>query len=214
MFSLPSLFVFPEGGFVFDSEFNAAVAEASTSDAAFIVAELSKKLAHTSRTLMQKAKADADLRVASATERLGLADKLRRAEAEILALKDENQQLRAKCSKLESTASDNKKVLESLRRTVEGDANEKAALKGRITELERVQAKITSRGGSPQGPEGSFWRLLSTGESSFRISPPLVGFRAFPSGGNLLLSEAMLVRVILEKKRLPLPNESLPGGIL
>ena len=127
---------------MFDSEFNAAVAETSTSDAAFIVAELSKKLAHTSRTLMQKAKADADLRVASATERLGLADKLRRAEAEVLALKDENQQLKVKCSKLESIASDNEKVLETLRRTVEGDANEKAALKGRITELERVHAKM------------------------------------------------------------------------
>ena len=127
---------------MFDSEFNADVAETSTSDAAFIVAELSKKLAHACRILMQKAKADADLRVTSATERLGLADKLRRAEAEVLALKDENQQLKIKCSKLESTASDNEKVLESLRRTVEGDANEKAALKGRITELERVHAKM------------------------------------------------------------------------
>jgi len=127
---------------VFDSEFNAAVAETSTSDAAFIVAELSKKLAHASLILMQKAKADADLRVTSATERLGLADKLRRAEAEVLALKDENQQLKVKCSKLESTTSSNEKVLECLRRTVEGDANEKAALKGRITELERVHAKM------------------------------------------------------------------------
>ena len=80
--------------------------------------------------------------MASATERLGLADKLRRAEAEILVLKDENQQLKARCSRLESAASDNEKVLESLRRTVEGDANEKAALKSRITELEWVQAKI------------------------------------------------------------------------
>src|SRR6185312_10333730 len=103
--------VVPEGDFVFDSEFNAVVAEASTSDAAFIVAELSKKLAHTSRTLMQKAKADADLRVASATERLGLADKLRRDEAEILVLKDENLQLKAKCSRLESAASDKEKIL-------------------------------------------------------------------------------------------------------
>ena len=60
---------------------------------------------------MQKAKADADLRVASATERLSLADKLRRAEAEILVLKDENQQLKAMCSRLESAASDNEKVL-------------------------------------------------------------------------------------------------------
>ena len=119
------------------------MAEASTSDAAFIVAELSKKLAHASRTLMQNDKADADLRVASATERLGLADKLRQAEAEILVLKDENPQLKAKCSRLESAASDNEKVLESLRRTVEGDANEKAALKSRITELEWVQAKMT-----------------------------------------------------------------------
>ena len=73
---------------------------------------------------------------------MGLADKLRRAEAEILVLKDENQQLKAKCSRLESAASDNEKVLESLRRTVEGDANEKAALQSRITELEWVQAKI------------------------------------------------------------------------
>ena len=141
-FSLSSLFGVPEGDFVFDSEFNAAVAETSTSDAAFIVAELSKKLAHASHILMQKAKADADLRVTSTTERLGLANKLRRAEAEVLALKDENQQLKVKCSKLESTASDNEKVLESLRRTVEGDANEKAALKWRITELERVHAKM------------------------------------------------------------------------
>ena len=71
------IFSVPEGDFVFDPGFNAVVAEASTSDAAFIVAELSKKLAHASRALMQKAKADADLRVASATERLGLTDKLR-----------------------------------------------------------------------------------------------------------------------------------------
>ena len=112
------------------------MAETSTSDAAFIVAELSKKLANASRMLLQKAKADADLRVKGAAERLGLADKLRRADAEVLALKEENQQLKVKCSKLESTASDNEKVLESLRRTVEGDANEKAALKSRITELE------------------------------------------------------------------------------
>jgi len=42
----------PEGDFVFDSEFNAAVAETSTSDAAFIVADLSKKLAQASRILM------------------------------------------------------------------------------------------------------------------------------------------------------------------
>ena len=92
---------------------------------------------------MQKAKADADLRLASAIERLSLADRLRWAEAEILILKDENQQLKARCSRLESSASDNEKVLESLRRTVEGDANEKAALKNRITELEWVQAKVT-----------------------------------------------------------------------
>jgi len=92
--------------------------------------------------LIQKTKADANLLEKSATERLSLADKLRRAEAEVLALREENQQLKVKCSKLESTASDNEKVLESLRRTVEGDANEKAALKSRITELEWVHAKI------------------------------------------------------------------------
>ena len=72
-FILCSIFGVPEGDFVFDSEFNA---ETSTSDAAFIVADLSKKLAQASRILMQKAKADADLRVKSATERLSLADKL------------------------------------------------------------------------------------------------------------------------------------------
>ena len=85
-FSFCSIFGVPEGDFVFDSEFNVAVAETSTSDAAFIVADLSKKLAQASRILMQKAKADADLRVKSATERLNLADKLRRSEAEVLAL--------------------------------------------------------------------------------------------------------------------------------
>ena len=68
VFSFCSLFVVPEGDFVFDSEFNAAVATTSTFDAAFIIAELSKKLAHASRMLLQKAKADADLRVKSTTE--------------------------------------------------------------------------------------------------------------------------------------------------
>ena len=66
------------------------MAEASTFDAAFIVGELSKKLTHASRMRMQKAKADADLREKSATERLSLADKLRRAEAEVLALREED----------------------------------------------------------------------------------------------------------------------------
>ena len=107
---------------MFDSEFNAVVAETSTSDAAFIVADLSMKLAQASRILMQKAKADADLQVKSATETLNLADKLCRSEAEVLALKDENKQIKAKCSKLEATASDNEKILESLRKTVERDA--------------------------------------------------------------------------------------------
>ena len=46
-----------EGDFDFDAEFNAAVAETSTSDAGFIVADLSKKLAFASHALMQKAKA-------------------------------------------------------------------------------------------------------------------------------------------------------------
>ena len=50
--------------------------------------------------------------------------------------------MKAKCSKLEATASDNEKALESLRKTVERVANEKAALKGRITELEKVHAKV------------------------------------------------------------------------
>jgi len=118
------------------------VAEASTSDAAFIVGELSKRLTHASRMLIQKTKADANLLEKSATERLSLADKLRRAEAEVLALREENQQLKVKCSKLESTASDNEKVLESLRRAVEVDANEKSALKSRITELEWVQTRM------------------------------------------------------------------------
>ena len=67
-FILRSIFGVPEGDFVFDSEFNAAVPETSSSDAAFIVADLSKKLAQASRILMQKAKADANLRVKSATE--------------------------------------------------------------------------------------------------------------------------------------------------
>jgi len=132
----------PEGDFVFDSGFDAAVAEASTSDAAFIVGELSKRLTHASRMLIQKTKADANLLEKSATERLSLADKLRRAEAEVLALREENQQLKVKCSKLESTASDNEKVLESLRRAVDVDANEKSALKSRITELEWVQTRM------------------------------------------------------------------------
>ena len=131
-----------EGDLVFGAEFNAAVAETSTSDAAFIVAELSKKLAFASQALVKKAKADEDLRVKRANERLSLAEKLKRAEAEVQSLRDENRQLKVKCSKLETTASDNEKVLESLRKTVERDANEKAALKGRITELEKVHAKV------------------------------------------------------------------------
>ena len=65
VFGFCSLFVVPEGDFVFDSEFNAAVATTSTFDAAFIVAELSKKLAHASRILMQKAKANADREIGS-----------------------------------------------------------------------------------------------------------------------------------------------------
>ena len=75
---------------------------------------------------MQKAKADVDLRVKSATERLNMADKLWCSEAEVLALKDENKQLKGRCVKLEKMAKDNEKVLESLRKTVEEDANEKS----------------------------------------------------------------------------------------
>ena len=133
----------PEGYPVFDVEFNATVAETSTSDAAFIVADLSKKLAYASRNLMQKTKADADLPVKSATEKLSLADKLWRAEAEVLTLKDENKQLKGRCFKLEVTAKDNEKVLESLRKTVEDDTNEKVALKGKITELEAVHSRVS-----------------------------------------------------------------------
>ena len=44
--------------------------------------------------------------------------------------------------KLESTASDNEKVLESLWETMESDTNEKAAMKNRITELELAQSKV------------------------------------------------------------------------
>ena len=80
----------PEGDFGFNAEFNAAVAETSTSDAAFIVADLSKKLAHASNILMQKAKADADLRVKRANERLSLLERLKQAEAKVEALTNEN----------------------------------------------------------------------------------------------------------------------------
>ena len=127
---------------MFDSEFNAAVAETSTSDAAFIVADLSKKLAHASRILMQKAKVDADLRVKSATEKLSLSEKLRRAEAEVLALRDENTQLKGKCTRLEAAVRDNERVLENLRKTVEDDANEKKALKDKVSELEAIQTRV------------------------------------------------------------------------
>ena len=48
------------------------MAETSTSDAAFIVAEMGKKLAFASQALMQKVKADEDLRVQWANERLTL----------------------------------------------------------------------------------------------------------------------------------------------
>ena len=106
------------------------------------MAELSERLAFASQVLQRKAKADADLGVKQTSERLSLADRLKRAEAEVQSLQDENQRLRGKCSKLESTASDNEKVLESLRRTVESDTNEKAALKNRIAELELAQSKV------------------------------------------------------------------------
>ena len=62
------------------------MAESSTSDATFIVADLSKKLALASRALMQKAKANADLRVKHANDRLVLAERLKQAEAEIQTL--------------------------------------------------------------------------------------------------------------------------------
>ena len=53
---------------MFAAEFNAALAETSTSNTAFIVAEMSKKLAFSSQALMKKAKADEDLRVKRANE--------------------------------------------------------------------------------------------------------------------------------------------------
>ena len=139
----PSFWV-PKGNtfFYIDAEFKATITETSTSDAAYIVAELSERLAFASQVLQRKAKADADLGVKQASKRLSLADRLKRAEAEVQSLQDENKRLRGKCSKLESTASDNEKVLESLRRTVESDTNEKAALKNRITELELAQSKV------------------------------------------------------------------------
>ena len=133
----------PEGDFWLGAEFNAAVTEASTDTAAFVVAALSKKLAQASRILMQKTKADADLRVKSATEKLSLSERLRQAEAEALALRDENAQLKEKCTRLEATARDNEKVLENLQKTVEDDANEKQALKGKVKELEAVQTRVT-----------------------------------------------------------------------
>ena len=71
-FSFRLSFVIIEGDLVFGAEFNAAVAEMSTSDAAFIVAELSKRLAFASQALEKKAKADEDLRVKRANERLSL----------------------------------------------------------------------------------------------------------------------------------------------
>ena len=87
----PSFWV-PESNNIFyiDAEFNAAVTETSTSDAAFVVAELSERLAFASRVLQQKAKADTDLGVKQASERLSLADRLKRAEAEVQSLQDEN----------------------------------------------------------------------------------------------------------------------------
>ena len=103
-FSFRLSFVITEGDLVFGAEFTAAVAETSTSDAAFIVAELSKRLAFASQALEKKAKADEDLRVKRANERLSLAEKLKRAEAEVQSLRDENWQLKVKCSKLETTA--------------------------------------------------------------------------------------------------------------
>ena len=96
-FSFCLIFGIPEGDFVFAAEFNAAVAETSTSNAAFIVAGMSKKLAFASQALMKKAKADDDLRVKRANESLSLAERLKRAEEDIQtltklssSLKDEN----------------------------------------------------------------------------------------------------------------------------
>ena len=43
---------------------------------------------------------------------------------------------------MESTAADIEKVLESLRKTVEDDTNEKAPLKGKITDLEVIHSEV------------------------------------------------------------------------
>ena len=125
------------------------MAESSTSDAAYIVADLGKKLALASRVVVQKAKADADLRTSQPREKLDLAERLKRAEGEIQiltklssSLKEENKLLKDKCSKLEAAAADDEKVLDNIRKTVEEDTNEKAALKGRIAVLEQVQTKV------------------------------------------------------------------------
>ena len=57
--------------------------ESSTSEGAYIVADLGKKLALASRVVVQKARADADLQSKQAREELSLAQRLKRAEFEI-----------------------------------------------------------------------------------------------------------------------------------
>ena len=161
VFRFCSTFVVSGDDFVFDSEFIAAVAETSTSDAAFIIADLSKKLAQASRILMQKTKADADLRVKSATEKLSLSERLRRAEAEVLSLRVENKQLKGKCARLEATARDNEKVLENLRKMVEDDANEKKALMDKVKELEAVQTRVAEL-------EGLFSEVAAQGDAVYQ----------------------------------------------
>ena len=63
VFTPSSSFGVPEGNSIFyiDAEFKAAVTEMSTSDTAFVVAELSERLAFASRVLQQKAKAERTL---------------------------------------------------------------------------------------------------------------------------------------------------------
>ena len=67
---------------------------------------------------------------------------MKRAEAEVQSLRDENKQLKGKCAKMAAAAADNEKILQNFRKTVEEDTNVKVALKGRIAELELVHSEV------------------------------------------------------------------------
>ena len=192
----------PEGDFRLGAELNAAVTEASTDTAAFVVADLSKKLAQASRILMQKTKADADLRVKSATEKLSLSERLRRADAKVLALRDENSQLKGKCTRLEATARDNEKVLKNLQKMVENDANEKQALKGKVKELEAVQTKVAEL-------EGVFTEVAARADTvyqEYRMALAALGAEPLPlpelaEGPQVFISAFGLVAIGVRRAR-------------